>query len=279
MTTNSSEPSPMPLRLGLILLGSVLAGCGGGPAMFLGARDSEIKDATQAIQTARDDAQRAKAYSERGTAYSEKARYSRIMKLIPTDEYESLFDLAMKDHNQAIALNPASAEIYFNRAQANYDRGSLDLTFNQPGSKTWFDPAAADFEKAAEKDPQELTFDRLGLTYESNGEWDRAIQAYTHELAFTTFGKQRLADVYCNMGFHQKDLATAVPAYQKSIEFGLADDHSCPVDPLSEMIRFYTTQTHQYDKAWELVHQSQKLTRWIEPELIEKLKKESARTN
>ncbi len=283
MTTNSSNAPPIPLLFGLILLASLLtfAACGG-PAMFLGARDSEIKDATQAIATARDDTQRAKAYSSRGTAYSEKARYSRIMKLIPNDEYERLFDLAIKDHNQAIALNPANPEVYFNRAQAYYDRGSLDLAFNQEGSKKWFDPAASDFEKAAEKDPKELTFDRLGLTYESNGEWDKAVQAYTHELTFTSFGKQRLADVYCDKGFHQeqqKDFAAAAAAFQKSMEFGVADDHSCPVDPFGEMIAFYTNTTREYDKAWELVHQSQKATRWIAPELLAKLKKESARTN
>jgi tetratricopeptide (TPR) repeat protein len=257
----------------------LFSGCGGGPAIFLGARDAEIKDATQALETARDDAQRAKAYSERGAAYSEKARYSRISKLVPDDEYQRLFDLAIKDHNQAVALNPSNPGVYFNRAQAYYDRGSLDLVFNQQGSKTWFDPAAADFEKAVEKDPKELTFDRLGLTYESNLEWDKAIQAYTHELAFTSFGKQRLADVYCNMGFHQKDFAAAAEAYQKSMEFGTADDHSCPVDPFGAMIAIYTNQTHEYDKAWEMLHQAQKLGRWIAPELIEKLKRESARTN
>ena len=67
---------------GLVLLvGSIVfTGCVEmGPTMFLSARDSEIKDSTQAIETARDDAQRAKAYSSRGAAYSEKARYSRII--------------------------------------------------------------------------------------------------------------------------------------------------------------------------------------------------------
>jgi hypothetical protein len=31
----------------------------------------------------------------------------------------------MKDHNQTVALNPSNAEVYFNRAQINYDRGPL----------------------------------------------------------------------------------------------------------------------------------------------------------
>jgi tetratricopeptide (TPR) repeat protein len=89
-----------------------------GPSMFIGARDREISDSTQAIQSARNDVERANAYSKRGAAYSEKARYSRAFKLIPADEYERLFDLAVKDHDEAIRLNPDSGEMYFNRGRA-----------------------------------------------------------------------------------------------------------------------------------------------------------------
>jgi tetratricopeptide (TPR) repeat protein len=115
------------LLLGVVLFASllVLAGC----VDFLSGRESDIRDATQALERARDDAQRAKAYSSRGTAYSEKARYSRISKLISDDAYERLFGLAIKDHDQAVALNPANAEVYFKRAQTYYDRGSLDLIY------------------------------------------------------------------------------------------------------------------------------------------------------
>lgn len=242
MTTNDllkkspikkSPRAPRSSLLGLVLFASllVLVGC----VDFLSGRDSDIKDATQALETARDDAQRAKAYSSRGTAYSEKARYSRATKLISPDEYERLFNLAIKDHNQAVTLNPTSAEVYFNRAQTYYDRATWDLVENKRSSKTWFDAAALDFEKAIEKEPQNyLAFDRLGLTYEQNGQADKAIQAYTHEMAFDSLGKQRLADVYCNIGLQhqqQKDFAAAAAAYQKSIEFGVADDKSCPVEP------------------------------------------------
>src|SRR5262249_32533165 len=114
---------------------------------------------------------------------------------------------------------------------AYYDRGALDLVENKDG-KSWFDAAASDFEKATEKDPKNsLAFDRLGLTYESNGEADKAIRAYTQEMALNPFGKSRLADAYCNIGFRhqqQKDFAAAAIAYQKSTEFGLADDKTCP---------------------------------------------------
>src|SRR3974377_2000156 len=68
--------------------------------MHLRGYDADIRNGTQAIETARNDAERAKAYSKRGSAYSEKARYSRAFKLIPDNEYERLFALAMKDHDQ-----------------------------------------------------------------------------------------------------------------------------------------------------------------------------------
>ena len=100
------NPPGLALLRGLAVLCilSLLGGCEMGPSMFIGARDREISDSTQAVQSARNDIERAKAYSSRGTAYSEKARYSRISKLIPNEEYERLFDLAIKDHNQALAL-------------------------------------------------------------------------------------------------------------------------------------------------------------------------------
>ncbi len=264
--------------IGLVLLASVLGlvGCGN----FLAGQEQNIKDSTEAIAAARDDGQRAKAYSSRGVAYSEKARYSRITKLIPNDEYVRLFDLAMKDHNQAVTLNPNSAEVYMNRAQANYDRGALDLVEHKSG-KEWFDSAAVDFEKAAAMDPKNAhVFDMLGLTYESNLQDDKAIQAYTQEMALDSFGKQRLADAYCDFGFrHQqkKEYAAAAAAYEKSTEFGQSDDKSCPYDPYPNMIGIYTSETHEYDKAWAAVHRALKAGKLLSPALLAQLVKESGR--
>jgi lipoprotein NlpI len=238
------------LLCGLALLGGLLAcsGCGDGAATFLGAQDRVIKDSTHAIQTARDDTQRSKAYSSRGTAYSEEARYSRLQKLISTEKYERLFDLAIRDHDQAVALNPASAEAYFNRAQTYYDRGSGDLIYDtnpyagEPRNNRWLSAAAADFAKVIAKDPSKaLAFDRLGLAYESNGEADKAIRAYTQELALDNhLGKRRLANAYCVIGYERqlkKDFRAAVEAYQKSTEFDSADDKTCPIEPFEALER------------------------------------------
>jgi len=200
-----------------------------------------------------------------------------------------LFDLAIRDHNQAVALNPGNAEFYFNRAQAYYDRGTYDLIYNTepwivaPATKSWLDAAASDFEKAAEKNPRnDMAFDLLGLAHEQAGEENEAIQAYTQEMALNALGKQRLADAYCFFGFRhqqQKEYAAAAAAYQKSIEFGRADDKSCPYEPFASMIGIYLSETREYDKAWATFHRAEKANRWIAPELIERLKRESGRTN
>ncbi len=89
----------------------LIGGCGQmAQSLYLASYNRDIRNAAHEIETARDDPHRAEAYAKRGSAYSEKARYSRAFKLISPDEYNRLFGLAIKDHNQAVALDPASAE-------------------------------------------------------------------------------------------------------------------------------------------------------------------------
>jgi hypothetical protein len=284
----SSNPSPLSSLCGLYLLATliVFVGC----ADFLSSRDNDIRESTQAIEAARDDKQRAKAYSSRGVAYSEKARYGWISKQIPNEQCERLFDLAIRDHNQAAALNPNSAEVYFNRGQAYYDHGSQDFVYSteiwkvNPSTKAWLDAAASDFKKAAEKDPKnDLAFDHLGLAYEEAGEEDNAVRAYTQEMKLNErLGRSRLADAYCFFGFRhqqQKEYAAAAAAYEKSTEFGIADDKSCPYDPFGNSVAIYTNETHEYNKAWEMVNRALKARRLIAPDLIHRLMKDSGRTN
>src|ERR1700756_4318970 len=91
-----------PLRVSvLLLLGLLLGGCVRmSQSLSLASYDRDISSATRDIETARDDAHRAAAYTQRGKAYSEKARYSRAFKLISPDEYNRLFGLAIRDHDQ-----------------------------------------------------------------------------------------------------------------------------------------------------------------------------------
>ena len=244
--------------------------------------DTDVRNSTQAIETALNDAERAKGYTERGSAYSEKARYSRAFKLIPADDYERLFALAMKDHDQAIALTPGSAEAYFGRGQAYYSRAALDLT-EHGDFRPWFDRAAADFETAAKNDPRDsMAFDMLGLTYEQNDEWDKAIDAYTREVALNPkLGTDRLAEAYCGRGRQDQthmNLSAAAADYEKSIAVGgTSNDDGCSCEPYNSMLVIYT-DTKQYDKAWILVHQEQKSNR-LAAELVDQLKKASGRSN
>ena len=270
----------------LLLLGVLLGGCG--QSWYLAGYERDISSATRAIETARDDAQRAAAYTKRGDAYSEKARYSRAFNLIPPDEYARLFDLAVKDHDQAIALDPASAEAYFNRGQAYYDRAVLEVVVNGTlvGDKAtwnlWFDPAIADFRKATQKDARhELAWDRLGLSHETIGELDQAIEAYRQVMALDRkLGRARLADAYCERaGTHQKDKNddAAIADYEKSIDFGARDD-GCSCDPYNPLIGLYE-QDRRYDQVWEVVHKAWKSGKWIAPDLLSILQKESGRRN
>jgi tetratricopeptide (TPR) repeat protein len=249
--------------------------------MYLAGCDRDISSATQAIEKSSSDAQRANAYSKRGNAYANKSRYSRTMKLIPPDEYERLFALAIKDHAQAVALDPASKEVYLNRGQSYYERAFLEWQ-DKNTAQFWADHAAADFEAVILKDPRDYrAFDFLGMVHEQNGEPERAIDDYTKEMALNPLGKARLTDAYCTLGSHyhgQKKYEAAAAGYRKSIDMGGGGD-GCGCDPYEPLVALYTVETRQYDEAWEVVHQAQRAKHWLSPELIDRLKKDSGRPN
>ncbi len=276
-----------PMRLSLYASVLLLLGCGG-PSYFLASYERDISSSTRAIETARDDAHRAAGYTKRGSAYSEKARYSRAFNLISPDEYARLFGLAIKDHEQAIALDPASAEVYFGRGVAYYDRAVLEVVVNGAlvGNKTnwnlWFDPAIADFRKATEKDPRHpLAWDRLGLSHETIGEFDQAINAYTQVMALDPrLGRTRLGDAYCERGnFNQKENKNdaAIADYEKSIDSGSTGD-GCSCDPYNPLFGLYT-DARRYDQGWLVVRKAWSYGKWVMPELLERLRKESGRKN
>jgi len=269
----------------LFSLGILLGGCG--QSWYLASYERDISGATRAIETARDNSQRAAAYSKRGSAYSEKARYSRAFKLVSTDEYNRLFGLAIQDHDQSIALEPANAAAYLNRGQAYYDRAVLEtvvdgrLVVSAADQKTWFDPAVADFKKATERDGRlDRAWDMLGLTHETTGELDLAISEYSQEMTLNVLGRSRLANAYClrgGSGQKEKKYAAAIADYEKAIALGAtADDWSC--DPYNPLFVIYA-QGRRYDQSWEVVHKGQKSGKWIDPELLNRLKKESGRSN
>ena len=254
---------------------------------YLSSYDRNINTATKTIESARDNAQRAEAYAMRGSAYSEKARYSKAFKLISEDEYDRLFGLAIKDHDQAIALNPTRADFYYTRGTTYYARANLEavvdghLMGSDADRKAWFAPATVDFKKAVEKDGNlYLAWDRLGLIHETTGELDDAISDYTQEMALNPLGRLRLADAYCARGGvdqKEKKEDAAIADYEKSIDTGATAD-GCSCDPYNPLIVLYT-QSRKYDQSWGVVHKAQKSKKWIEPEFLDRLKKDSGRSN
>jgi len=145
----------------------------------------------------------------------------------------------------------------------------------------WFDPAIADFRKATQKDARhELAWDRLGLSHETIGELDQAIDAYTQVMALDRkLGRARLA-AYCERaGTHQKDKNddAVIADYEKSVDFGARDD-GCSCDPYNPLIGL-CEQDRRYDQVWEVVHKAWKSGRWIAPDLLSILQQESGRRN
>lgn len=61
----------------------------------------------------------------------EKARYSRLMKLIGTKEYNKLFELSIADLTRAIALDSGNAELYCCRGYVYYGKAGLDMIYDR----------------------------------------------------------------------------------------------------------------------------------------------------
>jgi lipoprotein NlpI len=258
----------------------LLAGCEWHtPASFLAARDREIGEATRAIETSRDDAHRAQAHVDRARAYSEKARYSRAFKLVALEEYGQLFDLAITDHDRAVALSPGDADVYLKRGLTYYDRAALELR-GEPGTKALFEAARTDFTSAIERDRRnEQALDMRGLVHTANDELDLAIDDFAEVMRINPrLGKLRLAEAYCQRGssfLRGKQYDLAIVDFETAIGLDAPSDGcDCQSDwPLAAT--YY--EKRQYDKSWEVVHRAQRARRWIAPEFIVQLKTASGR--
>jgi tetratricopeptide (TPR) repeat protein len=251
----------------------------------LGGYERDIRSADKAVAAAATDAERAAALSRRGRAYGEKARYARTMKLLPLDEYLRVFDLAIADHDRAIALAAPDPALYLDRGLTYYDRG-------EPMPPDGWETAAevarfqaiseADFSRAVELDPKlELAYDRRGIIRFSRQEFDLALRDFeTVGELDPRLGKIRLADTYCaRAGVAQKKglVEAAIGDYQKSIDQDVPGD-GCDCDPYGPLAWLYLDAKRDYANSWRIVHAA-KGKGYIEPEFVERLKRESGLQN
>jgi lipoprotein NlpI len=238
--------------------------------------DGEIRRAGQAITAATSATQRAAAYADRADAYNEKARYTRLMKLIATEEYNKLFDLAVQDYDQAIALDPDNAEIYYRRGNAYYSRAGLDMIY-APYPSAFLAPAKADFSRAVEMNPKNaMAFDMLGLTDASMRDWTQAIADFEQETALDSRMRFRISDAYCNRGssYPREKYDLAIADLNRAIQSRGTSD-PCECEPYNPLLTIYLNQT-QYDKAREVAALAQRSGKWIAPEYLAQLKAPSA---
>ena len=246
---------------------------------WLAKCDRDIDTATKAIDTARDDGERASSHAERGRAYSEKARYSKAFKLIADDEYGRLFGLAIEDHDRAIALAPDNAQMYLSRGLTHFDRAT-QLDPADPKFKAVLDSAGVDFTSAIERDGRNArALDMLGVVHTSSGDLDQAIADFTREMTIDPhLGRTRLADAYCGRGSsHHRagNLDPAISDYEKAIELGASAD-GCSCQPEAPLAWIYY-ERKQYDASWDVVRRARASRKWIDPEMLESLKKATGR--
>ncbi|MBZ5661688.1 MAG: tetratricopeptide repeat protein [Acidobacteriia bacterium] len=244
---------------------------------YVSRYDGEIRRAGQAIAASRNTTQRSAAYADRADAYAEKARYSRLMKLIAGEEYNKLFDLAVQDYNQAIALDPDNAEMYYRRGNAYYSRAGLDMIY-EPHTSVFLAPAKADFSRVVEKNPKDImALDMLGLTDGSRGDWTQAIADFEQEAALKPRMRFRVSDAYCNRGssYPGEKYDLAISDLNQAIQIRGTSD-PCECEPYNPLLAIYVKQTREYDKAREVVALAQRSGKWIAPEYLEQLKASNA---
>jgi tetratricopeptide (TPR) repeat protein len=280
VTTTSSRSakrwSTAILFAGIVLLG----GCTRVVRMFesweASRYDGEIRRAGQAIAASGNTTQRSAAHADRADAYSEKAGYLRLMKLISDQEYSKLFDLAIQDYNQAIALDPDNAEMYYRRGNAYYSRAGLDMIY-APYASVFLAPAKADFSRVVEKNPRDPdALDMLGLTEGSMGDWTQAIADFEQEAALKPKMRFRISDAYCNRGsrYSREKYDLAISDLNRTIQMREASD-PCECEPYNPLLVIYL-RTGEYDKAREVVALAQRSRKWIAPEYLEQLKVSTA---
>lgn len=264
-----------------------------------------LADLTKSIEM---DAYDPESYTNRGNIYNKKGMYAdaladfnKAIEVNPlySEAYSNRgalyanqgdFQKALEEYNKAIEINPKSADAYNNRgyvfaklnnairtiedlsksieidpqnALAHSNRGLM--YFNQGKMKE----AIADFNKAIEIDPKyaDAYYNRGNAYYRIN-DLPKAIEDYTKAIDFNpqyTSAYTNRATVYGRQG----KFPEAIADYNKSIElnpkFAPAFEYRA--------VSYYNLK--QYQKAWDDVHQVERLGAAVNPEFIKVLKNAS----
>lgn len=280
-SASAGKPHRVVLPLCICLVFSLAACARISQRLYLSSCDAKITKATKAIETSVSAVQRASAFADRGDAHADKARYSRAFKLIPRDGYDQLFALAVKDHEQAIALDPANPDMYFRRGRTFYFRAAQDL-LDGVQSRDYFVLAKADFSTTIEKNPRhDMAFDMRGLIDEDTGELDQAIADFAQEAALNARSRYRLADAYCIRGsanLRSKQYDAAAADFERAIDIQTSSD-PCECEPYNPLVSIYLETRADCGKARSVVDRAKKAGRSIAPEYLEKLKTAPCKPN
>ena len=242
----------------VLLLGVVAFFAFGGPmwqSYVMGNHDREISKYSRSVEAATDDASRAQALANRAGVYAEKARYGRVTKLLPRQEYARVFELAIADYGAALKLDARQAKFFFARGMAYYNRAiAIDLRDGE--KETYFPLALANFNRAAHLDSSDvLAWDLQGLVYIGTEQYGEAIASFTEVLRLDQKrGALRLAETYCEKAYSRvkaSDIEAAIPDYEKSIEFRTSPS-GCECEAFNALAGIYA-ERKAYDRAREVI--------------------------
>ena len=192
------------------------------------------KDAEKAISKAISLTNRAAFYSNRGNSYKDQKKtelalkdYEKAIQINPKNaiayynrgllyQEQKKWDLALHDYNKAIQINPKNGDVYNNRG----------LIYNEQKQKR--DLALHDYNKAIQINPKnEKAYYNRGNLYQDQKKWDLALHDYNKAIQINS----NYAIAYNNRGVtyqNQKKWDLALTDFNKAIQINpnLADPYS-----------------------------------------------------
>jgi tetratricopeptide (TPR) repeat protein len=196
--------------------------------------DQRIVACTALIESDKLTAQyRAMAFKLRGNGYFAKQQYDlalrdydQAIRLNPTDaisywnrgkvfNVKGRYDRALQEYDQAIKLNPGFSQAFFSRAVTYQSKATWDFdAYLNEGQ--YEDRAIEDYSEAIRLDPKSYAYDNRGTVYSLKRQYEQAIANYNEAIRLDPDSVRYLrnrADAYRAMG----DYGRAIADYQKAL--------------------------------------------------------------